>query len=70
MQNLTDTVGSLPILNLKGTTRSDSNRNFPMEPEGSSKAPPPFFQNEENGNQCSPPPPPPPPENQRQQSPA
>ena len=43
-QNLTDRVGSLTILNLKSTTRSDSKRNFPLKPEGSPKAPIPLFQ--------------------------
>ena len=41
-QNLTDTVGSLPVLNSKGTTRSDSKEN-PLEPEGAHGTPSPLF---------------------------
>ena len=37
-QNLKGKVGSGPTLNPKGTMLSDTNKNFPLEPEGSPKA--------------------------------
>ena len=46
-QNLTESMGSLPILNSKGTMRLDSNRKIPLEPEGAQGTPSPFSKMEQ-----------------------
>ena len=45
-QNLTDKACTQLILNPKGTARTDSNRNIPLEPEWSPRQPLPLFQRE------------------------
>ena len=45
-QNLTDRVGSPPILNPKGTTQNLNCKEFPLRPEGAQE---PFFKKKRVG---------------------